>query len=666
MNVKIILNRLLLMIIFVVGGVVNVSGDSYKLITSVDDLEPGAKYIIASAKDNYNRIKVMVKYISGNNHKQVETTVCDDIITYSDTMACLTLGGSEGSWTFHDGDNYLTATSTTSNNYLKTVANLDKYSCFSIAFSDNEAIIKSTGKNSRNVLRYNSSDKLFACYSSDNTQKSVFLYKQVADSEIDTPTTNLMSLNISGDPVNISYYVGDIPSADGLIVTAHYDDESTKDVTDDVFWTFNPEIIDEGTTQLTATATYEGQAVTLTYDIITVVLESLTITGEPTKTSYLTGEVPSADGFTVTANYSNGTTRDVSNEVAWTFVPGILSEETTEVLATAAYANSSISTTFAVTVSNTTFVTLDLTTNTATDASSSEANWDAVVLKMNLSKGNSSANANKYKDYIKNGHTRFFKDQVVTLNPRTEIEKIVMFFTDEVNAAVVSSYENATSSRDGITRTLVPLDMLKPIKIIVGTAIWLTRMDIYYKPTSTTITSAGISTFCPSYNTVVPAGMKAFVANDEGDVIRLTEIEPGQIAAGEGVVLKAEQGTYRFVATTEVVGAHPGNMMVGVMEDTGLTAEDGAYLLTRTKGGTNIAFRRLATNYTLGANKAYLSSASNAKELKNAVWNEDGTTGIVELKKEKVNQDAIYNLSGQKIRHLKKGINIVNGRLIVR
>lgn len=75
------------------------------------------------------------------------------------------------------------------------------------------------------------------------------------------------TIAISGAPSNNVYYVGDTPSADGLIVTATYDDSSTKDVTSDVVWTFTPPIIEESTTQITATAAYGGKTDDCTYDI---------------------------------------------------------------------------------------------------------------------------------------------------------------------------------------------------------------------------------------------------------------------------------------------------------------------------------------------------------------------------------------------------------------
>ena len=162
--------------------------------------------------------------------------------------------------------------------------------------------------------------------------------------------------------------------------------------------------------------------------------------------------------------------------------------------------------------------------------------------------------------------------------------------------------------------------------------------------------------------------MTAYTANDNGETVKLTDIESGKIAAGEGVVLKGEEGTYTFVATAEDVSATAGNQMVGVTEETELNASDNAYLLTRDKNTQAIAFRKLATTYTLGANKAYLKldNGSESRQLISVVW-DDNATGIYDLgEKKEENDGTIYNLAGQKLTRTQKGINIINGKLVIK
>ena len=167
-------------------------------------------------------------------------------------------------------------------------------------------------------------------------------------------------------------------------------------------------------------------------------------------------------------------------------------------------------------------------------------------------------------------------------------------------------------------------------------------------------------------NATVPSGLTAYTATDNGESVKLTAIGSGKIAAGEGVVLHGEAGTYTFVATAEDVSATAGNQMVGVTEETELNASDNAYLLTRDKNTQAIAFRKLATTYTLGANKAYLKLENNARNLISVVW-DDNATGIYDLSEKKEENDgAIYNLAGQKLTRTQKGINIINGKLVIK
>ena len=246
--------RGVLFILLCIVGLGNVWGEKYKHITSTNELVAGCRYIIASMTDGSGA--VMRNYVSDNNNwGQIETSATNSYITYQSGMARLTLRGSSGSWTFHNGAYYLDATKTTDSNYLKGSTSSTNYSKFSISFSNDAAIIKCTGKNKRNILRYNSTSDLFSCYTEG--QNAVYIYKEVAVS----------SLSISGTPTLTEYYVGDTPSAEGLVVTATYSDNSTEDVTASATWTFEPATIEKNTTSVKATANYQGESSSCTYDI---------------------------------------------------------------------------------------------------------------------------------------------------------------------------------------------------------------------------------------------------------------------------------------------------------------------------------------------------------------------------------------------------------------
>lgn len=181
------------------------------------------------------------------------------------------------------------------------------------------------------------------------------------------------------------------------------------------------------------------------------------------------------------------------------------------------------------------------------------------------------------------------------------------------------------------------------------------------------ITDAGYATFCLPYHATVPDGLTAYTAIDCGEYIKLTAQADKKIAAGEGVVLKGEPGTYTFVAAEGSVETTKDNQLVGVTEYTQLSASDNAYMLTRKKDDGSIAFRLLSTNYTLGANKAYLKlTENNARELITAQWEENVTNIKSTYENNKSFNHIIYNIAGQKLSRIQKGINIVNGKLVIK
>lgn len=782
--------RGVLFLLLCVVGIGNAWGEEYKLITSTSELVAGEKYIIASMADGSGF--VMTNYESGgNNWKAVAATTTSSTITFQNGMATLTLGGTDGKWTFNNGTYYMTATSTTGKNYLKGVDKLDDYSYFTISFSNNAAVITCTGKDSRNILRYNSQSKLFACYSSG--QLPVYLYKK-----IEAPTKTVTSLTISGTASNTTYYVGDTPSAEGLGVIATYNDESTKDVTPSVSWSFEPATIQSNTNSVTATASYEGITASTTYNITvksiantaesaytvaqacayidagkglseevyvkgiisqidsynstygsitywisddgtttsqqflcyggldidgtqftsiddlklgTVVvvkgllkkynatyefdknnvliskdesnvktLSSIEIGGTPSKTSYYIGDTPSAEGLTVNAVYSDNSKVDVTDEVTWTFNPETIAEGTRQVTATASYNGMTAYHAYSIVATKNPKIT------------------DYTQLE----------NGKKY--YI--GATKGDKEYFFT-TPYTAIEYIRNNgSTDRSNATIVTAIADESSNDkwafqfdNGNYLSLPATDKNGYISIVSSEKYWTLSNDTQkqlirmttdgthylqinsagyyyfgsYKSTQTNIwflevptynveiSSAGYATFCLPYNATVPSGLTAYTAtdNDNGESVTLTAIESGKIAANEGVVLKGEEGTYTFVAAEGNVSATANNQMVGVTEDTPLTSSDNAYMLTRKKDDGSIAFRLLATDYTLGANKAYLKLENNARNLISVVW-DDNATGIYDLsEKEEAENDAIYNLAGQKLTKPQKGINIVNGKLLI-
>lgn len=171
----------------------------WNLVTSDNDLVAGEIYTIGSSS-TANNGKVL-GYQDTNNRKAVD---------WSDTkLAKLTLGGAKDAWTLHDGTGYLYAASS-SKNYLKVQTTNDNNGKWSITFGDNAATIKAQGDNIRNLLRYNSSNSIFSCYSSGQSLVYLFHYSTgttytdyITECIDCTAPTEALALTLSQETANL-------------------------------------------------------------------------------------------------------------------------------------------------------------------------------------------------------------------------------------------------------------------------------------------------------------------------------------------------------------------------------------------------------------------------------------------------------------------------------
>ena len=187
---------------------------AYTLITNVNGLVAGEKYIIVGIKgEDYkalgkqntnNRIAVDVTSISNAITVTPATLASDETAPFE-----LTLGQSNGHWTFFDAVNngYLYAASATAN-YLKTQATADANGEWTIEIAnDGVATIKAQGTNTRNWLRLNNNGTPFSCYSSG--QLDVYLYKAGDVPPATNPTITVTPTDLS----DFNYVANNGPSS---------------------------------------------------------------------------------------------------------------------------------------------------------------------------------------------------------------------------------------------------------------------------------------------------------------------------------------------------------------------------------------------------------------------------------------------------------------------
>ena len=133
-----------------------------------------------------------------------------------------------------------------------------------------------------------------------------------------TPPSNrtLSSISLSGT-YPTTFKVGDTFSHEGMTVTATYDDNTTEDVTEDASFE-GYDMSTAGDQEVTVSYTEGEETKTATYDITVknIQLTGITLSGDY-PTTFDVGDTFSHEGMTVTANYDDETTEDVTSSATF-------------------------------------------------------------------------------------------------------------------------------------------------------------------------------------------------------------------------------------------------------------------------------------------------------------------------------------------------------------
>ena len=186
------------------------------------------------------------------------------------------------------------------------------------------------------------------------------------------------------------------------------------------------------------------------------------------------------------------------------------------------------------------------------------------------------------------------------------------------------------------------------------------------------ISDAGYSTMYNIHSDVtIPDGVEAYagVVNVNGSSLSLVTIE-NKIAASEPVVLKLAEGTeaglFNFMPTSGA-SKTASNSLSG--SDGSVTGGTGIYALAKKgeEGNEVVGFYPVGSTVTIPEGKAYLEYSGSSVKGFNFVFEEDDPTAIemVNGQSSMVN-GSIFNLAGQRIQKMQKGINIVNGKKVLK
>ena len=171
------------------------------------------------------------------------------------------------------------------------------------------------------------------------------------------------------------------------------------------------------------------------------------------------------------------------------------------------------------------------------------------------------------------------------------------------------------------------------------------------------ISKAGYATFYDAETAVtLSSNVTVFTGKKNGSWLSLTE-QDNTIPAQTAVVLKGAEGYFSFTPAASAPAITGENELLGTAEPLETTGVE--YVLAQPEG-EEVGF--YIAQGTIPAGKAYLVSSS---AVKGFVFSEDGATGIESLEQNLDTNAPIYNLAGQRLQKMQKGINVVKGKKVL-
>ncbi len=241
-------------------------------------------------------------------------------------------------------------------------------------------------------------------------------------------------------------------------------------------------------------------------------------------------------------------------------------------------------------------------------------------------------------------------------------------------AGNTSTYTNDGNSTDNYFYVAKPAYDYEKIVITVSyntsTTKWTISADAYITH-SLTYDYATYSVAAP-LDFSKATGVKGFYASSfDASKVTFTKID-GTCAANTGLLL-AKDGTDPVsipVASSGTDYSSSNKLKHGTGAGVISDGSYNRYVLARNKTSGDIHFAKLTSSSEVSVGKAYLEVAASSAPSLSIVFDgeDDMTTGInasLNDKAEMINDNAIYNLAGQRVSKPTKGLYIVNGRKVV-
>ena len=643
-------------------------------VTDASTLQVGDKVVIVAKDYNY----ALSTTQNTNNRGQVEVTKSGDEVVINTFVQQLTLetGTTTGSFAFNTGKGYLYAASS-SNNYLKTETKLSANSSWGITIAANgTATVKAQGTYTRNVMQYNQSSKLFACYSSAS-QKAICIYKytEKADDYVEAP-------KFSGDATFVGSYNVEITAAAGDVYYSYSENGEFARYTGAIAITENTTIyakavngenesavVSKTYTRVAATpvVSFEGDG---KFENEVVV----TISAENNATVYYTldGKTPSAKSteYTKALTIKADATLKVIAIEEGGYESSIV-ENKFQLQAATSAGNANAATLVTddaelavgdqIVIVATNYDYALSTTQNGNNRGSVEVkkiddvvSWSSDVQVITLENGKTNGT---YAFNVGDGYLYAASSSGNQLKTQSTVDAKASW-TVEIETGI------ATVKAGEVTRNWLRFNNTNNPKIFSAYGSGQTDVSIYKVDIATVedyvlnVTAAGWATLYLGYNVIIPEDVNCYVIDEiDGELVNLNQVE-GVLPANTAVIVEAAKGEYTFEVTEETSTVE--NVMEGTLKNEYITKD--AYVLGIVDGEVGLYKANMAGGVWLNnANKAYLpASVANGAASYSFRFGE-GTTAIenVEVENE---VKAIFDLTGRKVEAISApGIYIVNG-----
>ena len=424
--------------------------------------------------------------------------------------------------------------------------------------------------------------------------------------EVKAPAT-LTSISLSGNYAT-EFATGSTFSYDGMIVTASYDDETSKEVTG--YTVSTPNLTTAGTKTVTVTYTENNVTKTATYNITVYIRQ--------------------ANDF---VKVTDASTLRVGDQLILVYEDGVFAMG--EINSGGKYFDKS--------------ETFTITNNTISDPSGvailtlggEDGAW---TLKSSLS--NKYLSLSSYSNELKESDA---------VNNNTQ--KWTITITGD-KAKIKNKYYPTKDASDNTERYIQWNSSSPRFACYAGTQ---KPIAIYRLSQSVSITSACYATYCGSKALNFDAlGITAYTATDNGSYVKLTEITSGQIPANTPVVLYKEGGCTVNVPVIAEADEITSTNDLRVVNEENFTGDNDVYVLANVNG--TVGFYLWDSSATLNEGKVYLQGSGNGAR---TYLPFDEATGISETASVKNDSNVTYDLQGRRVVKAQKGLYIVNGKKVI-